>query len=711
MLEVAFSCLDSPEEGPTGTVTVPRDASLLDLRKAIAAAAGLLVEDPPAPDDKEEGKGEKEEKGDSKLPPPKPGDITTPPLPDPPAAHGRMPAWRPKVLDFGLGIVDAAGRQFFSYAADEGAKEAGGLAQVLGIDVIATAAASASSCRVFLIRFGAEARGADLSKELAGRGTQGRLKIFAAAPAWMPPQCPQQSHRGMAVFLSTLYVVTERLSAKAGAEAAMRGAKLVSTFERMMGCPLAALALRTLLDRKAIASLEKGALAAAMYRLIKRLVAILAPADPARQDERAFEHTRTLLYYLMAVAPQQEEKDEGAGAAAAAAVGAFQSVPLECSLMYEQDGQIYERAAILRYIKEQQHGTFRGYRPGPFDSPVGRGARTIHADVEKLRADDGMRRRVEAFLREVYPAMILPPPDTAEEERGMDAAAALALAGAAEAEAWTLTVESDFLPPKRLEGLSPHATLGAFLARTKEQLGLPSALPLTRLRLTLRFQTFGPTNDGDTKALRAPLRSLRGLASGATVKLLVPRPARMALNALPLVMHLGERVSTDQVRALSPLDRQTHEKLMQPPRYSFIVRGDVSVARVLRHLRNEDELKCPGYSIRDLTLWYNWTYAGDGTFSGYYIRPENSLSEAATAMRGRRVLLEVSSIPRGKTPRELKKKKKASRPVRPWSVCTPCVAFSPPTMMLIHLIYPHPLHTNTPCTGGEAPVRGLREPR
>ena len=42
-ITVAFTCLDSPESGPRGIVRVGRDASLFDLKKAVAAKAGLLL--------------------------------------------------------------------------------------------------------------------------------------------------------------------------------------------------------------------------------------------------------------------------------------------------------------------------------------------------------------------------------------------------------------------------------------------------------------------------------------------------------------------------------------------------------------------------------------------------------------------------------------------------------------------------------------------
>ena len=76
---------------------------------------------------------------------------------------------------------------------------------------------------------------------------------------------------------------------------------------------------------------------------------------------------------------------------------------------------MYERQAIKRFIHEKQHGMHFGYRPGPFDSPVGRGAGTIRPEVE-LRADDETRRSVEAYLREVYPAYSIPPAEKVEEE-------------------------------------------------------------------------------------------------------------------------------------------------------------------------------------------------------------------------------------------------------------------------------------------------------
>ena len=44
--------------------------------------------------------------------------------------------------------------------------------------------------------------------------------------------------------------------------------------------------------------------------------------------------------------------------------------------------QVYERQAILSYIHTQQHGTHLGYQPGPFRSPVGRGATAICPEVE-----------------------------------------------------------------------------------------------------------------------------------------------------------------------------------------------------------------------------------------------------------------------------------------------------------------------------------------
>lgn len=82
--------------------------------------------------------------------------------------------------------------------------------------------------------------------------------------------------------------------------------------------------------------------------------------------------------------------------------------------------------------------------------------------------------------------MIIPPPDTAEQQQGMEAAAALAPPDAAET--WTLTVESAYFQPKRLERLSPDAPLGAFLVHAKAELGLPAALPLTRLKLWIHWQ-------------------------------------------------------------------------------------------------------------------------------------------------------------------------------------------------------------------------------
>jgi len=95
----------------------------------------------------------------------------------------------------------------------------------------------------------------------------------------------------MATFLSTLYVLTELLPSSKGLTAAARGDKLVRHLLRVSGSPLAALALRTLLDRRAIGSLEKAALAAVIYTIIKRLTARL-PAEAVR-DTSTYEHSRT----------------------------------------------------------------------------------------------------------------------------------------------------------------------------------------------------------------------------------------------------------------------------------------------------------------------------------------------------------------------------------------------------------------------------------
>lgn len=307
---MAFVCLDSPEAGPKGTVEVPRDASLFSLKKAIATQGGLLLQDAPA-----EGDNEEEDEEEQQAPPPavvRAGDITAPAPPDLPASHELSTARRPKVLDFGLGIVDAAGRQFFSNATEAKAEEAGGLATVLGIEVEQAEDGDARTYHVVLIRFGAKARGLPLSEEpLMHRGTAGRLATFFVTPAWVPPQCPMQTDRGMATFLSSLCVVTEKLSAKGGAEAAARGDKLCQHLELASGCPLGALALRALLDGRVIGSLEKAALSAAIFRCTKRLT---AGGEAGVPDERLFEQTRAGLDYLLALAPQQvREAEAGAG--------------------------------------------------------------------------------------------------------------------------------------------------------------------------------------------------------------------------------------------------------------------------------------------------------------------------------------------------------------------------------------------------------------
>lgn len=169
-------------------------------------------------------------------------------------------------------------------------------------------------------------------------------------------------------------------------------------------------------------------------------------------------------------------------------------------------------------------------------------------------------------------------------------------------------------------------------------------------------------------ALLPPLRSLQGLVGdaatklegGVTVKLLV---CHSAATAAPLVVHIADRVSVAKAKALSA-HSWTHEKLMKPPRYSFIVRGDVSSKRVLRYLRDEGELGHQGSSLAETTLWFNWTYKGDGIFYGTYLYPERPVTQAADAMRGQRGLLQVSSYPPGHCPRAQKKnrKNKASRP-------------------------------------------------
>lgn len=321
-----------------------------------------MIEDPAAPDDEEDEE-------DKKLPAPLPGDITVSP-PPPPAEHGLMEKWWPKVLDFGLGIVDAKGRGFFSYATEAGAREAGGLARVLGIE----AATGAGPFHVVLIRFGAKTRGADLSEELMFRGRQGWYPTFVAGPAWVPPQCPQQTDRGMAMLLSTLYVVCDRLSLKAGAEAAARGAKLLQHLELVTGSPFAALAFRTLLHGKRIAALEKAALAAAMFGLIKRLTAHLAPTDDARRSERAFEHTRAALYYLLAIPAPQKEGESGAAA------GSFSNISLQCDV---SGSRLADPVRVVIKIAEGEEGG------GPQEPESGGDERRIlsRAKAEELIAE------------------------------------------------------------------------------------------------------------------------------------------------------------------------------------------------------------------------------------------------------------------------------------------------------------------------------------
>jgi len=119
---------------------VGRDASLFDLKKAIAAKAGLLLKGPAKPgeesdsdDEDSDDEDSAEHQDDRKEAPVYPGDITDPPPSPAPASHEIKGKWRPKVLDFGLGIVGAGGRQFFLYALEAVEKEVGGLAKVLGL--------------------------------------------------------------------------------------------------------------------------------------------------------------------------------------------------------------------------------------------------------------------------------------------------------------------------------------------------------------------------------------------------------------------------------------------------------------------------------------------------------------------------------------------------------------------------------------------------
>lgn len=192
-ITVAFTCLDSPESGPKGTVCVARDASLLDLKKAIATKADLLLEDPAKPDD-EDGDAEKTGDAERKEAPVYPGDITDPPPPPAPSSHLIKSKWRPEVLDFGLAIVGAGGRQFFSYVTESTEQGEGGLAKVLGLPVDASDDNETNAARhhVLLIRFGAKVRGARLANELLLRGGSGRLSTFVVAPGWVPPQCPSR---------------------------------------------------------------------------------------------------------------------------------------------------------------------------------------------------------------------------------------------------------------------------------------------------------------------------------------------------------------------------------------------------------------------------------------------------------------------------------------------------------------------------------------
>lgn len=178
----------------------------------------------------------------------------------------------------------------------------------------------------------------------------------------------------MAMLLSTLYVVCDRLSLKAGAEAAARGAKLLQHLELVTGSPFAALAFRTLLHGKRIAALEKAALAAAMFGLIKRLTAHLAPTDDARRSERAFEHTRAALYYLLAIPAPQKEGESGAAA------GSFSNISLQCDV---SGSRLADPVRVVIKIAEGEEGG------GPQEPESGGDERRIlsRAKAEELIAE------------------------------------------------------------------------------------------------------------------------------------------------------------------------------------------------------------------------------------------------------------------------------------------------------------------------------------
>lgn len=138
----------------------------------------------------------------------------------------------------------------------------------------------------------------------------------------------------MATFLSTLYVLSEKLASGKDPAAAARGDKVVRHLESVSGCPLAALALCTLLDGRAVASLEKAALAAALFTVIKRLTARM-PAE-AVPDASAFEHSRAAFYYLLSFAPPEKGREGGGGSGVVSAAGLFECLSLECAASWQR---------------------------------------------------------------------------------------------------------------------------------------------------------------------------------------------------------------------------------------------------------------------------------------------------------------------------------------------------------------------------------------
>jgi len=263
---------------------------------------------------------------------------------------------------------------------------------------------------------------------------------------------------------------------------------------------------------------------------------------------------------------------------------------------------------------------------------VGRGDDTIRPEVE-LRADEAMQGRVVAYLRDVFPGYALPP--SSGESVQADGIGAPAPEGD---ESWTLTVKCEYLSAKQLVGVAPDASVRAFLALAKKELDFPNALPLSRLALR------SPFHDADAATT---LRGL-GLTDGGEVLIRVERPPELPLVARPLVVHLSSRRSCEEIKALAS-PNPTSEQLMKPPRHPFIVRGDVSSGRVLRHLDSVGELEVP--FSPNIGFWWGFTYKGDGKYVGYALKQNQPMDIAGTGLR-RCLLLEDDYLPKDYVKRE-----------------------------------------------------------